>query len=96
MDTITVNDDISHEAVVGELQNAPAIYVPFLGRVLQVPTREDANAVAQASAALRDADFTELPDAKFQAILAVVTADASDDAASQIRHRVAEIRQQGF
>jgi hypothetical protein len=96
MDTMTLVDVASNEPTNSDVQKSEAIYVPFLGRVLEVSTQVDANRVARASAALRDAEFTELPDAKFQVLLTVVTADASDGTAAQIRHRVAEIRQQGF
>lgn len=68
------------------------IFVPFLGQVLDVRSRDEARYVAQVSAELRAADFALLSPGEFQRLMDDVTSSAPEAIAARIRERAAAVR----
>ncbi|MBA4107083.1 MAG: hypothetical protein C0485_15160 [Pirellula sp.] len=68
------------------------IFVPFLGRVFDVQSRDEALLVAQAGVELRSADFALLSPSEFERLIAAATASASEEMATRIRERAEEVR----
>ncbi|WP_428306665.1 hypothetical protein [Lacipirellula sp.] len=69
-----------------------AIFVPFLGQVLDVQSRDEAKFIAQVSADLRAADFALLSPAEFQRLMDAVTSSASEEMTARIWERAAAVR----
>ena len=68
------------------------IFVPFLGQVFDVQSRDEAMLVAQASVELRAADFALLSPREFERLIAAATASATDELATRIKERAAAVR----
>lgn len=68
------------------------IFVPFLGQVFDVQSRDEARIVAQVSAELRAADFALASPSEFQRLMDDATSSASEEIAARIRERAAAVR----
>lgn len=68
------------------------IFVPFLGRVFDVQSRDEALLVAQASVELRRADFALLSPREFERLIAAATASATEEMATRLRERAVAVR----
>lgn len=90
----------SGEAVLAAAEPAATrpdtIFVPFLGRVFDVHTRDEAKLVAQASVELREADFALMSPREFERLIAAATAAATEEMAALIRQRAVEVRRGDF
>lgn len=68
------------------------IFVPFLGRVIDVQSRDEAKFVVQVSADLLAADFALLSPNEYHRLMNDATSSASEDLAARIRERAAAVR----
>lgn len=68
------------------------IFVPFLGRVFDVQSRDEAQLVARASAELRRGDFALLSPREFERLITATTASATEEMAARLRERAVAVR----
>lgn len=68
-----------------------AAYVPFLGCVIECRTNDEAQEVADASTALRSADFARLATEELDLLLATIIVRSGDVVRQAIRERANEL-----
>jgi hypothetical protein len=96
MQSLLLSEATTLPATVLNESRTETIFVPFLGQVFDVQSRDEAMLVAQASVDLRTADFALLSPGEFERLVAATTDSVSEDLAARIRERAEAVRRGDF
>lgn len=96
MQSLLMSGVATTSALEPDWARTETVFVPFLGQVFDVPSRDEALLVAQVSADLRAADFALLSPREFERLIAAVTAAATEEMAARIRERAEAVRRGDF
>lgn len=92
MQSMLMCDEATLPAADFSTASGETIFVPFLGRVFDVQSRDEALLVAEASALLRTADFALLSPREFERLIVAATASATEEMAARLRERAVAVR----